>query len=173
MKVPATLLYLRSRSGSPDPCMALWCNWLTRRPLKAKSSGSSPDNATNLSRKSTDSDLRFGCREIQETVPSWRVGRARLNAPDSKSDIVARRSGVRIPHSPPPIDSVRRITDTPERSGVSLFGCVAQLDQGLVGFFLAAEGLAAGAASSAVVSGFGCWAGGVAVAGVTPTLMVA
>ena len=26
--------------------VALWCNWLTRRPLKAKSSGSSPDNAT-------------------------------------------------------------------------------------------------------------------------------
>jgi hypothetical protein len=35
----------------------------------------------------------------------WRVGRARLNAPDSKSDIVARRSGVRIPHSPPDRDS--------------------------------------------------------------------
>ena len=28
-----------------------------------------------------------------------RVGRARLNAPDSKSDIVARLSGVRIPAS--------------------------------------------------------------------------
>src|ERR1035437_3553402 len=26
--------------------MALWCNWLTRRPLKAKSPGSSPGNAT-------------------------------------------------------------------------------------------------------------------------------
>ncbi len=31
--------------------MALWCNWLTRRPLKAKSSGSSPDNATKNLRK--------------------------------------------------------------------------------------------------------------------------
>ena len=28
--------------------VALWCNWLTRRPLKAKSPGSSPGNATNL-----------------------------------------------------------------------------------------------------------------------------
>ncbi len=28
--------------------MALWCNWLTRRPLKAESPGSSPGNATNL-----------------------------------------------------------------------------------------------------------------------------
>jgi hypothetical protein len=26
--------------------VAIWCNWLTRRPLKAKSSGSSPDIAT-------------------------------------------------------------------------------------------------------------------------------
>jgi hypothetical protein len=26
--------------------VALWCNWLTRRPLKAKSPGSSPGNAT-------------------------------------------------------------------------------------------------------------------------------
>src|ERR1017187_2018549 len=26
--------------------MALWCNWLTRRPLKAESPGSSPGNAT-------------------------------------------------------------------------------------------------------------------------------
>jgi hypothetical protein len=26
--------------------LALWCNWLTRRPLKAKSPGSSPGNAT-------------------------------------------------------------------------------------------------------------------------------
>jgi hypothetical protein len=30
----------------PHPFMALWCNWLTRRPLKAKSPGSSPGNAT-------------------------------------------------------------------------------------------------------------------------------
>jgi hypothetical protein len=30
----------------PRPFMALWCNWLTRRPLKAKSPGSSPGNAT-------------------------------------------------------------------------------------------------------------------------------
>ncbi len=28
--------------------MALWCNWLTRRPLKAKSPGSSPGNATKI-----------------------------------------------------------------------------------------------------------------------------
>jgi hypothetical protein len=27
--------------------LALWCNWLTRRPLKAESPGSSPGNATN------------------------------------------------------------------------------------------------------------------------------
>ncbi len=30
--------------------LALWCNWLTRRPLKAKSPGSSPGNATKSSR---------------------------------------------------------------------------------------------------------------------------
>ncbi len=29
--------------------LALWCNWLTRRPLKAKSPGSSPGNATKSS----------------------------------------------------------------------------------------------------------------------------
>jgi hypothetical protein len=29
--------------------LALWCNWLTRRPLKAESPGSSPGNATNSS----------------------------------------------------------------------------------------------------------------------------
>jgi hypothetical protein len=34
-------------------------------------------------------------------VVSRRVGRARLNAPDSKSDIGVSLSGVRIPHSPP------------------------------------------------------------------------
>ena len=28
--------------------LALWCNWLTRRPLKAKSPGSSPGNATKI-----------------------------------------------------------------------------------------------------------------------------
>ncbi len=28
--------------------MALWCNWLTRRPLKAESPGSSPGNATKF-----------------------------------------------------------------------------------------------------------------------------
>jgi hypothetical protein len=28
--------------------LALWCNWLTRRPLKAESPGSSPGNATNF-----------------------------------------------------------------------------------------------------------------------------
>ena len=28
--------------------VALWCNWLTRRPLKAKSPGSSPGNATKI-----------------------------------------------------------------------------------------------------------------------------
>ena len=39
--------------------------------------------------------------EFGKIVRTRRVGRARLNAPDSKSDIVARLSGVRIPHSPP------------------------------------------------------------------------
>src|SRR5882757_7597590 len=28
--------------------LALWCNWLTRRPLKAESPGSSPGNATKI-----------------------------------------------------------------------------------------------------------------------------
>ncbi len=31
--------------------LALWCNWLTRRPLKAKSPGSSPGNATKIINK--------------------------------------------------------------------------------------------------------------------------
>jgi hypothetical protein len=30
----------------PQPTVASWCNWLTRRPLKAESSGSIPDDAT-------------------------------------------------------------------------------------------------------------------------------
>src|ERR1035438_1642618 len=37
----------------------------------------------------------------KQGVTKRRGGRARLNAPDSKSDIVARLSGVRIPPSPP------------------------------------------------------------------------
>jgi hypothetical protein len=32
--------------GVSKASMALWCNWLTRRPLKAESPGSSPGNAT-------------------------------------------------------------------------------------------------------------------------------
>ena len=35
-------------SSLPAVILALWCNWLTRRPLKAESPGSSPGNATNL-----------------------------------------------------------------------------------------------------------------------------
>ncbi len=31
----------------PQSIVASWCNWLTRRPLKAESSGSIPDDATN------------------------------------------------------------------------------------------------------------------------------
>jgi hypothetical protein len=42
------LLYFESRNGFLIRSVALWCNWLTRRPLKAKSSGSSPDNATKI-----------------------------------------------------------------------------------------------------------------------------
>ncbi len=38
---------------------------------------------------------------IKNSFTTRRGGRARLNAPDSKSDIVARLSGVRIPPSPP------------------------------------------------------------------------
>jgi hypothetical protein len=57
----------------------------------------------------------FPMRRFRVNLSSRRVGRARLNAPDSKSDIVARRSGVRIPHSPPPTDS--KTSDTvPESS---------------------------------------------------------
>src|ERR1035441_1491621 len=38
---------LRWRKHPPAAAtMALWCNWLTRRPLKAESPGSSPGNAT-------------------------------------------------------------------------------------------------------------------------------
>ena len=44
--------------------------------------------------------------------PTRRGGRARLNAPDSKSDIVARLSGVRIPPSPPCIFRINNLRDT-------------------------------------------------------------
>ncbi len=41
--------YTEGRAGcSPSTGMALWCNWLTRRPLKAESPGSSPGNATKF-----------------------------------------------------------------------------------------------------------------------------
>jgi hypothetical protein len=35
-----------TRRPLPQPIVASWCNWLTRRPLKAESSGSIPDDAT-------------------------------------------------------------------------------------------------------------------------------
>ena len=47
------LLYFISALERISSCgyavLALWCNWLTRRPLKAKSPGSSPGGATILS----------------------------------------------------------------------------------------------------------------------------
>ena len=47
---PTPLLYSKDCTGENTllSTMALWCNWLTRRPLKAESPGSSPGNATNL-----------------------------------------------------------------------------------------------------------------------------
>jgi hypothetical protein len=45
--------------------------------------------------------FRYRSKCLSRNGLQRRVGRARLNAPDSKSDIVARLSGVRIPHSPP------------------------------------------------------------------------
>ena len=45
------LLYSESRDGWSIRSVALWCNWLTRRPLKAKSPGSSPGNATKIYNK--------------------------------------------------------------------------------------------------------------------------
>jgi Helix-turn-helix domain len=39
-----------SQSPAGTSLTAPWCNWLTRRPLKAKSSGSIPDGATKLSK---------------------------------------------------------------------------------------------------------------------------
>ena len=41
-----TFAIINKSQRVPHPFMALWCNWLTRRPLKAKSPGSSPGNAT-------------------------------------------------------------------------------------------------------------------------------
>jgi hypothetical protein len=35
-----------SAAPTPSSILAPWCNWLTRRPLKAESSGSIPDGAT-------------------------------------------------------------------------------------------------------------------------------
>jgi hypothetical protein len=60
-----SLLYLRSCNGFPNRSVALWCNWLTRRPLKAKSSSSSLDNATifNDLRRPWRSPLSFGAQK--------------------------------------------------------------------------------------------------------------
>jgi hypothetical protein len=48
-------LYFESAPERTSSCaravLALWCNWLTRRPLKAKSPGSSPGNATKINNK--------------------------------------------------------------------------------------------------------------------------
>ena len=46
--------------------VALWCNWLTRRPLKAKSSGSSPDIATKKFLIITE--LSLSIQRTQQTV---------------------------------------------------------------------------------------------------------
>ena len=53
---------------------------------------------------------------IKNSFTTRRGGRARLNAPDSKSDIVARLSGVRIPPSPPDISE-----QNCERRALTLF----------------------------------------------------
>ena len=47
-------------------------------------------------------------RALDYTGVGRRVGRARLNAPDSKSDIGVSLSGVRIPHSPPSTPHLKR-----------------------------------------------------------------
>ena len=43
---PFLAILTKSQPTVPVGYVAIWCNWLTRRPLKAKSSGSSPDIAT-------------------------------------------------------------------------------------------------------------------------------
>ncbi len=61
---PLSLLYSTGRSGFLYPFMALWCNWLTRRPLKAKSPGSSPGNATKNPNKINSLKRNKGCRSF-------------------------------------------------------------------------------------------------------------
>jgi hypothetical protein len=43
--------------NSAQPIVASWCNWLTRRPLKAESSGSIPDDATKKINNLAASDV--------------------------------------------------------------------------------------------------------------------
>ena len=43
-----SLLEKRASTVLSSLCLARWCNWLTRRPLKAESTGSSPVRAISL-----------------------------------------------------------------------------------------------------------------------------
>ena len=53
-------------------CVALWCNWLTRRPLKAESTGSIPVSATNLPWSSNRSSFLWN--HFQQPIKLWKAG---------------------------------------------------------------------------------------------------
>ena len=64
--------------------MALWCNWLTRRPLKAKSPGSSPGNATKMNNFEMDiGSVR--AHEVHAVCPCEEDARLVLHRPRSES----------------------------------------------------------------------------------------
>src|SRR5581483_6586957 len=52
---------------------APWCNWLTRRPLKAESSGSIPDGATNPSNQNHSSVVVAGAVVVTIGIPIFVV----------------------------------------------------------------------------------------------------
>src|ERR1035437_4146215 len=66
-----------------------------------------PSTKTGLEQKPeltpelTPAHWRVSKNQLSSCKQMRRGGRARLNAPDSKSDVVARLPGVRIPPSPP------------------------------------------------------------------------
>ena len=66
---------------------------------RAKIKGT-PNRTPRLLNRKLARNKSYQIKENKE-VKTRRVGRARLNAPDSKSDVLERVPGVRIPHSPP------------------------------------------------------------------------
>src|SRR5262249_24322042 len=62
---------------------ARWCNWLTRRPLKAESTGSSPVRAISHHMRAATTSRPFRCKEVifQCRGLFWQVGRRLATEP--------------------------------------------------------------------------------------------